>query len=202
MPNLKQDGCLFIVSAPSGSGKSTLCNMMLQEFKQLKYSVSYTTRKSRPGERDGIEYNFVNESVFKKMVEAGDFLEWEEVHGNFYGTSKKVIDNALSCGEDVLLDIDPKGAMRLKKKTMHAIYIFIIAPSFKILRERLIKRGTDSAENIELRLTNAQKEIEYFKNYDYLIINDDSQSAFDDMKAIYMAEKLRTSRIKQELDLK
>lgn len=200
MSNLKQDGCLFIVSAPSGSGKSTLCNMMLREFKQLKYSVSYTTRKPRPGETEGIEYNFVDESVFKKMVEAGDFLEWEEVHGNFYGTSRKTIEKAIGDGEDIFLDIDPKGAMHLKKKMKHAVFIFIVAPSFEILRERLVKRGTDSPENIELRMTNAQKEIEYFKNYDYLIINDDSVSAFNDMKAVYRAEKLRTSRIRQELD--
>ena len=194
--NFLRDNCLFVVSAPSGSGKSTLCNLMLKEFKCLKYSISYTTRPPRSTEIDGKDYNFISLEHFKEMIANDDFLEWEEVHGNYYGTSKSFIETAIQNGNDIILDIDPKGAMHLKSKMPNAVYIFIIAPSFEILKERLIKRGTDSAENIEIRLKNAEKEIEYLKNYDYLIINDKSQSAFEDIKAIYWAEKLKTSRLK------
>lgn len=201
MYNLKKDGCLFIVSAPSGSGKSTLCSMMFNEFKHLKYSVSYTTRQPRDSEVDGRDYNFINVEDFKDMISGGDFLEWEEVHGNYYGTSKSAIENAISNGNDIFLDIDPKGAMHLKSKVNNAVYIFIIAPSFDVLRERLVKRGSDSIESIEIRMKNAKKEIEYLKNYDYLIINDKSERAFEEMKAVYIAEKLKTVRIQESLTI-
>lgn len=201
MYNLKKDGCLFIVSAPSGSGKSTLCNMMFKEFKHLSYSVSYTTRQPRGSEIDGKDYHFINIDDFKDMISGGDFLEWEEVHGNYYGTSKSGIENALSIGSDVFLDIDPKGAMHLKSKIKEAVFIFIVAPSFYELRERLIKRGSDSNESIEIRMNNAKKELEYLKNYDYLIINDKSDRAFEDMKAIYIAEKLKTKRIQENITM-
>lgn len=201
MPKSKPEGCLFVVSAPSGSGKSTLCTMMLQKFGHLKYSVSYTTRKPRENEIDGRDYHFVSMNDFQNMIRNEDFLEWEEVHGNYYGTSKSAIEKALENGEDIFLDIDPKGAMQLQSKIDRAVFIFITAPSFEALRQRLIKRGTDTLENIEIRMKNAEKEIEYFKNYDYLIINDESENAFMDMQAVYRAEKLKTKRIKGKLVL-
>lgn len=174
---------------------------MFKEFKHLSYSVSYTTRQPRGSEIDGKDYHFINIDDFKDMISGGDFLEWEEVHGNYYGTSKSGIENALSIGSDVFLDIDPKGAMHLKSKIKEAVFIFIVAPSFYELRERLIKRGSDSNESIEIRMNNAKKELEYLKNYDYLIINDKSDRAFEDMKAIYIAEKLKTKRIQENITM-
>ncbi len=201
MPSRKpKRGRLFVVSAPSGAGKSTLCAMMLKKYPELRYSVSYTTRAPRGTEKDGADYFFVSEDKFLDMAGKNEFLEWAEVHGNYYGTSAKVIEEMLSAGTDVFLDIDPKGAMQLKKKAENGVFIFISTPSFDILRERLIKRGTDKHDSIERRLLNAREEIKYFADYDYLIINDESDEAFHDMEAIYRAEKLKTAHITEISD--
>lgn len=188
-------GRLFVISAPSGAGKSTLCAMMMKKYPELKFSVSYTTRLPRGAEKDGVDYFFVSKDIFLDMVAKNEFLEWADVHGNYYGTSAKTIENTLASGADVILDIDPQGAMQLKQKTKDSVFIFITAPSFDILRDRLIKRGTDKHDSIERRLLNAREEVKYFSDYDYLIINDESDKAFCDLDAIYRAEKLRTSHI-------
>lgn len=190
-----EKGRLYIISAPSGSGKTTLCSMLINKYPAIKYSISYTTRATRGNEKNGKEYFFINQDEFKKMIENDDFLEWAYVHGNYYGTSKSQINNALKNGNDIFLDIDPQGAMQIKEKIGgSATFIFISAPSLEILKARLEKRKTERAENITLRLENAKKEVEYFKKYDYLIINDDSDIAFKQLETIYLAEKLRADK--------
>ncbi len=167
-------GRLYIISAPSGAGKSTLCSMLINKYPAVRYSISYTTRAPRGNEINGKEYFF---------------------HDNYYGTSKQQINNALNEGIDIFLDIDPQGAMQLKEKLDNiATFIFIAAPSLAELKSRLENRGTDKADNIALRLENAKKEVEYFKKYDYLIINDASNEAFKQLERIYLAEKLRTNQ--------
>lgn len=188
-------GRLYIISAPSGAGKSTLCSMLINKYPAVQYSISYTTRAPRGNEVNGREYFFIDKDTFKQMIDNNDFLEWAEVHGNYYGTSKQQINNALNEGIDIFLDIDPQGAMQLKEKLDHiATFIFIVAPSLAELKSRLENRCTDKAENIALRLENAKKEVEYFKKYDYLIINDASDVAFKQLETIYLAEKLRTNQ--------
>ncbi len=188
-------GRLYIISAPSGAGKSTLCSMLINKYPAVRYSISYTTRAPRGNEVNGREYFFIDKDTFKQMIDNNDFLEWAEVHGNYYGTSKQQINNALNKGIDIFLDIDPKGAMQLKEKLDHiAIFIFIAVPSLAELKSRLENRDTDKAENIALRLENAKKEVEYFRKYDYLIINDASDEAFKQLETIYLAEKLRTNQ--------
>lgn len=190
-----EKGRLYIISAPSGAGKSTLCSMLINKYPAVRYSISYTTRAPRGNEQNGKEYFFINKAEFENMAANNDFLEWAEVHGNYYGTSKKQIDDALKQGIDIFLDIDPQGAMQLKKKLNgNATFIFIAAPSLQELKSRLEKRGTDKAENIALRLENAKKEVEYFNKYDYLIINDASDDAFKKLETVYLAEKLRTNQ--------
>ncbi|MGA1846637.1 guanylate kinase [Deferribacter abyssi] len=189
-------GKLFVISAPSGAGKTSLCNKLLAKYpKRLRYSISFTTREPRVGEVNGEDYFFIDEKEFKKMVDSGEFLEWAVVHGNYYGTSKKVIENFIKDGFDVILDIDPQGARQIKSKFNDAIFIFIIAPSLKELRNRLINRRTESMEKINLRLKNALKEIKFFKMYDYLIINRFLNVAFEELDAIYKAEHLKTRDI-------
>ncbi|MDY5051196.1 MAG: guanylate kinase [Candidatus Mucispirillum faecigallinarum] len=190
-----EKGRLYIISAPSGAGKSTLCSMLINKYPAVRYSISYTTRAPRGNEQNGKEYFFINKAQFENMAANNDFLEWAEVHGNYYGTSKTQIEDALKQGIDILLDIDPQGAMQLKKKLNgKATFIFIAAPSLQELKSRLEKRGTDKAENIALRLENAKKEVEYFDKYDYLIINDASDDAFKKLETVYLAEKLRTNQ--------
>ncbi len=197
MPN---KGKLFIVSAPSGSGKTTLCSMMMNKYPELKYSISYTTRNPRNNEENGKDYFFISKDKFLDMINKGEFLEWAEVHGNYYGTSLKLINDMLSKGIDIILDIDPQGAMQLKEKLNNAIYIFITAPSFEELEIRLKKRGTDSIKDIEKRLFNARNELNFFKNYDYLIINDESDNAFKKFESVYLAEKHKTSNFNKISD--
>ena len=189
---LNSKGRLYIISAPSGAGKTTLCNMLMKKYPAIQYSISYTTRAPRGNEQNGKEYFFIDEDKFKTMISEEIFLEWAQVHGNYYGTSKQQIENALNNGTDIILDID-------KTKNL-ATYIFITAPSIGELKSRLIKRGTDKDEHIALRIENAKKEVEYFKNYDYLIINDASDTAFEQLENIYLAEKLRTNQYDNIID--
>lgn len=193
-------GRLFIISAPSGAGKTTLCTMLMKKYPAVHYSISYTTRAPRGNEVNGKDYFFVDKDTFKKMADNNDFIEWAQVHGNFYGTSKTQIENALNNGIDIILDIDPQGAMQLKEKVKNATYIFITAPSINELKERLVKRGTEKDEYISLRLENAKKEVEYFVHYDYLIINDATDEAFTQLESIYLAEKLRTTQYNKVIE--
>lgn len=199
-----RQGNLFVVSAPSGAGKSTILKKLLPLLPGLAFSVSHTTRAPRPGEKSGREYHFVDRTAFTKMREEQIFLEWAEVHGNLYGTSRLAVLAQQALGIDLFLDIDVQGARQLREQhNTGAIFLFIAPPSWEELEQRLRGRGTDSAETVQLRLDNARREISDAGHYDYLIINDRLEAAVEDVKSIVIAErcKARRSRAGQPLDL-
>ncbi|MGE5492514.1 MAG: guanylate kinase [Actinomycetota bacterium] len=184
-------GTLYIVAAPSGAGKTTLVRRLLANESEVCLSISYTTRAPRPGEENGREYHFVPVETFRSMIDRGDFLEWAEVHGNFYGTSKRWISDKMAGGSDVLLEIDWQGAQQVRGIFPEAIGIFILPPSLEELERRLTGRGTDSREVIDRRLAAAQAEMRHVGEFDYAIINDDLERALDDLRSILRASRLR-----------
>lgn len=184
-------GTLYIVAAPSGAGKTTLVKKTLACENEVRLSISYTTRAPRPGEVDGREYHFVDVDTFRGMIAAGDFLEWAEVHGNFYGTSKTWIEGRIGEGCDVLLEIDWQGAQQVRRLFPEAIGIFVLPPSLEELERRLTGRGTDSHETIARRLAAAQAEMRHVGEFDYAIINDSLEQALDDLRSILRASRLR-----------
>ena len=188
-------GVLYIVSAPSGAGKTTLCTMAVKHFPTLEHSISYTTRAPREGETDGVEYRFVDDKTFDKMVGAGEFVENALVHGNRYGTSGPDLIKLLEKGCDVIIEIDVQGAAQLKEKFSEAVFIFIVPPSIKACKERLMSRGKDSDDVISKRLVQAMEEIREARKYDYIVINDLLDRVFVVFKAVIMAEKVRKKRI-------
>jgi guanylate kinase len=192
---LKPKGNLFIVSAPSGAGKTSLCQELTSAIPTIRHSVSFTTRKSRHGEVHDRDYTFVDEEVFLRMIQAGEFAEWARVHGNLYGTSRKRLAALRDEGIDVILDIDTQGAKEMRKGYDDGVYIFILPPSLDILKERLEKRKSNSAEEIALRLKRATEEIKDYTWYDYVIINNTFDEALEELKAIVIAEDHRTSKI-------
>ncbi|MGB8432659.1 MAG: guanylate kinase [Burkholderiales bacterium] len=187
-------GLLFIVSAPSGAGKSTLVNAAIAEDTRLVLSISYTTRAPRPGEQNGREYHFVDRTTFVRMVEAGEFLESAEVHGNLYATSQKQIAGALDSGHDVVLEIDWQGAEQVRRAFPDAVGIFILPPSMDELRRRLVSRGQDRETVIQQRLAAAADEISHAAEFDYAIINNNFDEAKRDFAAVVRAARLRLSR--------
>ena len=191
----KNRGRLFIVSAPSGAGKTTLCQKLSSIIQNLKHSVSYTTRPMRHGEINNKDYTFIKEDVFRRMASKDEFVEWAEVHGNLYGTSRKRLEAMLDKGINVMLDVDTQGARQIREKYKDGIYIFILPPSLRALRERLKKRMCNSKEEIQRRLKRAADEIREYKKYDYVIINRVFDSAIEEMKAIIFSEKLRKDNI-------
>lgn len=184
-------GTLFIVSAPSGAGKTTLVRMLLEHDAGLQLSVSYTTRAARAGEVDGRDYHFVDVAAFLAMRSRGDFLESAEVHGNYYGTSRVWLEQALASGQDVLLEIDWQGARQVRQLFPGAVGIFIMPPSMDELERRLRGRGKDGDEVVRRRLANAAAEIEHVKEFDYVIINKELQIALEDLLAAVRASRLR-----------
>lgn len=188
-------GSLFIVSAPSGAGKTTLCKELCKSMPKLKHSVSYTTRTRRKGERDKTHYFFVDRTEFRKMIEKGEFAEWAMVYGNFYGTSIRKIEELKDRGYDIILDIDIHGAMQMKQKYKDAVYVFILPPSIKVLQKRLRDRMSDSDDTIKERLAEAKNEMKNYRNYDYVIVNDDIKSALLELESIVRAERARTEKI-------
>lgn len=195
---VKRKGSFIVVSAPSGAGKTTLCQKLLAKYSNLSYSISYTTRAPRQGEENGRDYFFISRQDFEQMISKGDFLEYAQVHGNLYGTAFSQIVNALDAGRDILLDIDVQGAIELRKRLkddaskLAGAFIFVTAPSFKELRARLECRGSEKEEVIALRLKNAEKEVQAFKYYDYIIINDNLDVAFAELETVYKTMHLRT----------
>ncbi len=181
---IQETGRLFVLSAPSGAGKSTVKNLVMKRLPSLLYSVSYTTRKPRPGEENGRDYNFVGEDEFKAMIGAGDFYEWAEVFGRFYGTGRTWVLNRLAEGRDVLLDLDVEGARRVKEKSPEAALIFMVPPTAMELRRRLTARNTESPEETSCRLAGAKAEIESRRIFDFLLINDDAEKAAGDLANI------------------
>jgi guanylate kinase len=186
-------GNLFIVSGPSGAGKSALAANVLASVSNLHFSISYTTRAPRGSERDGVEYFFVSKEEFWALERAGKLLEWAEIYGNFYGTSQKGIDEILARGEDVLLDIDVQGARTLRQKRPEAVSVFILPPSYQILRDRLERRSLDKDYEIEKRLRIACQEIRQYRNYDYLIINEVFEKSAEELKAIIVGNRCRST---------
>ncbi len=188
-------GLLFVVSAPSGAGKTSLCRAITESTENLTHSVSYTTRKPRPGEIDGRDYFFVSEDRFRTMVKEGDFAEWAEVHSHLYGTSRRVLDDMIGEGIDVILDIDTQGAKQVKAKYDHAVFIFIMPPSIEILEERLRSRKSDNEDEIRKRLLRARDEIKDYRQYDYIVVNRDFDRALSELRAVVTAERCRTRLI-------
>ena len=190
----RMKGLLFIVSAPSGAGKSTLVNAAIAEDPGLVLSISYTTRRPRPGERDGREYHFVDRATFGRMLESSEFLESAEVHGNLYATSQQQITSALDAGRDVVLEIDWQGAEQVRRAFPDAVGIFILPPSLAELRKRLVSRGQDAEAVIQQRLAAAADEMSHAGEFDYAIINNDFTEAKRDFLAVVRAARLRLSR--------
>lgn len=188
---IQRKGIILIISAPSGAGKTTLCKELLNAFPTLQMSISFTTRPIRADEKDGIDYHFVTDGRFEEMIEAGAFVEWAKVHGNYYGTSLETLEQASQSGHDVLLDIDCQGAAQLKESLDNGVYIFILPPGFEELQRRLEGRNTDSGDVVRHRIENARKEVLEANWYDYIIVNDNFDFALSQLKAILLAETCR-----------
>ncbi|MGB0842677.1 MAG: guanylate kinase [Pseudoalteromonas shioyasakiensis] len=183
-------GNLFILSAPSGAGKSSLIGALLKKHSDMKVSVSHTTRSPRPGEENGVHYHFVSVDEFKALIEKNDFFEWAQVFDNYYGTSKQAIESQLAAGIDVFLDIDWQGAQQIRKLVDDVETIFILPPSKEELESRLNNRGQDSAAVIAGRMAKAQSETSHYNEYDYVVVNDDFDTALTEIETIVMAKRL------------
>jgi guanylate kinase len=177
-------GHLFIISAPSGAGKTTLAKAVLERYRDMLYSVSYTTRNPRAVEQDGVDYHFISKQDFERGIKEGQWAEWARVYGNYYGTSGKFIDNGLASGRDILLDIDTQGTIQILKKYPESVTVFILPPSMKALKKRLEMRGTDSRQVIEKRLIYAKEEIAQKDLYRHIIVNDNLSKAIEELSAV------------------
>lgn len=195
--NRASRGTLFVVSSPSGGGKGTLIRRVLEIVSDLSYSISYTTRAPRNGEMEGREYFFVNRETFEQMAAANEFLEWACVHGNLYGTARRQVSQETATGLDIVVEVDVQGADSIRKLTLDSVSIFILPPSYETLKQRLITRGTDTPEELEVRLRNAPEELRQFSCFDYVIINDDVDRAAGKLAAIIHAERARCERQKE-----
>lgn len=192
-------GMLLVISGPSGAGKGTLLNKLLQDDPSFTFSVSATTRGPRPGEVDGVHYHFMDQQTFEKLLAEDAFVEHAQVHGNYYGTLKSEVYARIERGENVLLDIDTQGAIHVMEKEPECVSVFILPPSFTILRERLIGRHTEQPEDVERRMRNAYGEVKELKCYNYALVNDDLETAYTHLRAITEAEKFRTNRYQPEI---
>ena len=193
--NLARRGVMLVLSSPSGAGKSTIARNMLNAFPDLTLSVSVTTRARRGSEIDGTHYRFISETEFQRMRDSDALLEWAEVHGNFYGTPRDPAIQAMQEGRDMLFDIDWQGGKQLMEKARgDVVSVFILPPSMDELKRRLARRAEDSEEVIARRLKNALEEIPHWQEYDYVVINDDLDRAFQEVKSVLVAERLRQDR--------
>jgi guanylate kinase len=198
-PEESTRGILFVVSSPSGGGKGTLIQRVLKQVPYLSYSVSYTTRAPRNGEVEGREYFFVTPEKFQTMVADGEFLEWAHVHGKLYGTSRQQVSREVCEGRDIILEVDVQGAASVRELVTDSVSIFILPPSIEILRQRLIARGTDSQQELELRLRHAPEELKHYKTFDYVIINDEVERAAEQLSCIIEAERAGLARQKPQI---
>jgi guanylate kinase len=188
------NGNLIIVSAPSGAGKTTLVGEVIKRDNRVKSSVSFTSRAIRAGEMNGVHYNFVARAEFEAMIARGDFLEWAEVHGNLYGTSRRAVEEMRTAGHDVILTIDIQGAAQARQSFNDAVGVFILPPTREAMIERLQIRGSNDSDDIDLRLRNAILEVEQYACFDYVIINDDLDRAVGELASIITAERCRLDR--------
>ncbi len=196
------DGNLIIVSAPSGAGKTTLAGEIISRDPQVKASISFTSRAPRAGEADGVHYHFVSRPEFEAMIERGEFLEWAEVHGNLYGTSRRLVEEMRAAGYDVILTIDIQGAAQARQLFSDTVSVFILPPSRESLIERLEFRGANHSDDLQLRLNNALHELEQYVSFDYLVINDELERAIEELAAIIHAERCsvkRRSRLAEQI---
>ncbi len=193
-------GRLIVISAPSGAGKTTLVSALVQANPNLKLSISHTTRPIRPGEQDGLNYYFVTEDDFKRLLDSRDFLEYAKVYDYFYGTSKVWVEEQLKTGSDIILEIDWQGANQIKAMfKKEAIFIYILPPSLEILKERLTKRAQDNKEVIKKRLSKAREDISHYKEFDYLVVNDNLEIATKELMAIVTSLNLSIDKQRQNL---
>jgi len=188
-------GILFIISAPSGTGKTTLCKQLETNLTGLWHSISYTTRKPRPGEEHGREYYFVGEQTFREMIAQNEFVEWAHVYGHLYGTPWKSLTEKIEQGIDVLLEIDVQGAIQVKKRFEDSVSIFILPPSMTVLRARLQTRASDSPEEIQRRLLKVKEEVWSYREYMYIVRNEDLGRSLHDLESIFWSERLKTKRL-------
>lgn len=198
---MTREGLLVVVSGPAGVGKGTICKAYMKKFDDMKLSISTTTRQPRPGETDGVEYNFTTKENFCKMVEEGELLEYVNVFDNYYGTSKTWVKEQIEKGQDIILEIDIVGAMNVKKIYPKAVLVFILPPSFEVLESRIRTRNQDSDEQIKKRLERVIQEVSTMKDYDYFVINDQLEDSLNLIKSIIDSERYSVSRYgKQQLD--
>jgi guanylate kinase len=189
-------GCLFVVSAPSGTGKTTLVERLVERVPGLVMSRSYTSRPARPGEADGVDYNFIARAEFEAMAARGEFLEWADVFGNLYGTRAIDTDRLLAAGHDVVLVIDVQGARQVRERGLALTSVFVLPPSFDILERRLRGRSQDTEDVVGCRLAVAREEVPSFREYDYVVVNDEIEPAVDRLRAIVVAERARRARMR------
>jgi len=192
-------GVLIVISGPSGAGKGTICKALLEKHKDLYLSVSATTRSPRDGEVEGVNYYFLTREQFNTKVSENGFLEYAEVYGNFYGTPKANVEQMLEDGKDVILEIDIQGALKVKENFSEGVFIFILPPSMEELKQRIIKRGSETKESLMTRFKSAYKEINYVSKYNYAVVNDTVEIAAGKVEAIIAAEKCRVDRIKDTI---
>jgi guanylate kinase len=185
---------LFVVSAPSGTGKTTVVERLVEQMPDLVLSRSYTSRPARAGERDGVDYNFVSRAQFEEMIAAGEFLEYADVFGNFYGTHATDTEAALKDGRDVVLVIDVQGARQVRERGLLLVSVFVLPPSYPVLEQRLRGRSKDSAEAIARRLEIAREEVTGYCDYDYVVVNDDLEQCVEALRSIVIAERSRARR--------
>jgi guanylate kinase len=195
-----EGGILFIVSAPSGAGKTTLVERLVEQVPHLRMSRSYTSRATRPGETDGVDYNFVTRDRFETMATSGEFLEWAEVFGNLYGTCAADTERMLAGGDDVVLVIDVQGARKVRARGLPARTVFVMPPSFAVLEQRLRGRSKDSESAIQRRLQVARDEVASFTEYDFVVINDEVAAAVDRLRGIVVSERARLQRMQAEAE--
>lgn len=191
-------GTLFIISAPSGAGKTSLVSALVDNLDDVVVSVSYTTREQREGEQHGVNYLFVDETEFQQRIEQGDFLEHAQVFDNYYGTSKSAIEATLNEGKDVILEIDWQGARQVRDMMPLTQSVFILPPSREVLEQRLNARGQDSQEIIARRMRDATQEMSHYDEYDFVVINDDFQQALEELRSVFVANRLRMKRQRDE----
>lgn len=192
-------GLVIVISAPSGTGKTTICKHLLENFTQIKHSVSYTTRQPRLNEIEGESYHFISEKKFNEMVENNEFVEWAKVHGNYYGTSRRCLDKIIEEKYDAILDLDVQGGINIKKKCKKAVLIFIIPPSMNELRNRLQERNTEEIEHLEERLKCAREEVGYIFKYRYYLVNHNIEETVNNLKAIIIAERHKIDNLPSDL---
>ena len=197
---MESEGLLYIVSAPSGTGKTTLLKRVMGYFPDIRFSISYTTRSPRPGERNGKDYHFISPQQFQQMVDKGAFAEWAEVLGNRYGTALDPIRESQSQGVDLILDIDSQGARQIKEHCNEGVFVFILPPSLEVLKHRLKTRKLDGQEVIRFRVAQARDEMEQARWYDYIIVNDRVEKAAEQLKSIIIAERCRRDRVLERID--